>query len=76
MADEPSVLAMKAEEPVGEASIDWVAPVRDRRRLFQPVNGSSVGAGRNLKLPHPSQPRRKTDLQPVGGSRFSATAAR
>jgi hypothetical protein len=39
-------------------------------------NGSSVGAGLNLTLSHPPQPRRERDPQPADGPRFSATAAR
>ena len=47
MAGEPSVLAPEAVEPVGQPSIDWVVPVRDRRRQERTVlkvNGSKMGA--------------------------------
>ena len=77
MADEPSVLALWAGEPVGATSIDWPMPVRDRRRQETTVldsqweqNGSSGGAGLNATLPHPPQRRNERGPQPGGGPRF------
>jgi hypothetical protein len=43
MADEPSVLAMRAEEPVGETSIDWVVSVRDRTVLASQWEQNGIG---------------------------------